>query len=152
MATQSVTWKTPLPERFAIQVDHAANGCWLWKGGKTGRRGQKYGVIWVRGQETAAHRASYELHVGPIPDGLCVLHRCDTPLCVNPDHLFLGTLSDNQKDAVAKKRHHESRKTHCPRGHLLSGDNLWVTPNGKKRRCRACDRENQRRRKGVKRP
>ena len=73
------------------------DGCWLWKG-KPGSGG--YGS-WKHGQ---AHRASWEFYRGPIPAGLQVCHRCDVPLCVNPDHLFIGTQSDNIQDMYAKGR------------------------------------------------
>jgi len=58
-----------------------------------------------------SHRVAYELFVGPIPDGLSVLHKCDVTLCVNPDHLFLGTQQDNMADAASKHRLHVQRLT-----------------------------------------
>lgn len=64
-----------------------------------------YGVIYFNGRQTYTHRVSYELHVGPIPDGLFILHRCDVPACVNPDHLFVGSAADNVADMMAKGRH-----------------------------------------------
>lgn len=75
--------------------------CWLWQGAK---KHDGYGLICRRGKMIQAHRFSWELSNGPIPSGLCALHRCDTPACVNPAHLFLGTRQDNADDAVAKGR------------------------------------------------
>ena len=88
-------------ERFMEKVDmDGPGGCWLWTGYTSGKG---YG-LWDGGESRRAHRQSYELHCGGIPTGLCVLHRCDVRLCVNPDHLFLGTRSDNNRDMVAKGR------------------------------------------------
>jgi len=76
--------------------------CWIWI---AYRRRDGYGQMRVGGRMLSAHRVSYELHNGPVPNGLCVLHRCDVPGCVNPTHLFLGTKADNNRDRNAKQRH-----------------------------------------------
>lgn len=74
--------------------------CWVWSGFKrpTGY-GTNYGM-----SEPRAHRMSWALHNGPIPEGLCVCHRCDNPPCCNPAHLFLGTVGDNMRDRTQKGR------------------------------------------------
>jgi hypothetical protein len=103
-------------------------GCWLWLG-STGRGG--YGRIRVGGNRTArTHRLAWELNRGPIPDGLHVLHKCDTPCCINPDHLFLGTPLDNAHDRDRKGRQVAGRVgSKYPRPHTkrLTPDNeAWA--------------------------
>lgn len=89
-------------ERFERYVLPEPNsGCWLWIGSDDNKG---YGKFSIKGKTTKAHRASYELYKGCIPIGLHVLHVCDNPICVNPDHLFLGTHSDNMKDRQTKGR------------------------------------------------
>src|SRR5688572_768407 len=77
--------------------------CWLWTRSRTGTL--SYGAYWQNGAIVRAHRVAYELTVGPIPEGLHLLHECDVPHCVRPDHLRPGTRVDNQRDMVAKDRH-----------------------------------------------
>jgi hypothetical protein len=91
-----------LRDRLARKVAKAGSSeCWLWTGHTDG---SGYGLLRVGRLRKRAHRIAYELFVGPIPDGLQVLHRCDTPACTNPAHLFLGTARDNIADKVAKGR------------------------------------------------
>lgn len=94
----------PPEERFWSRVRKTEN-CWLWTGyiqDKTQRGG--YGALKVNGKCQRAHRFSYELHYGSIPPGLVVMHKCDKPPCVRPDHLMLGTPKDNVHDAMHKGR------------------------------------------------
>jgi len=98
-----------LQERFDEKyIPVTESGCWLWTGA-TGGIGEGYGKIWVNGGLSSAHRISYELHIGPIPDGLCCLHKCDVSFCVNPSHLFLGTNADNSMDMSKKGRCADTR-------------------------------------------
>lgn len=80
-----------------------ASGCWNWNGANESKRGG-YGLFWMLDDHRRASRVAYEIYVGPIPAGLHVLHKCDNPPCVNPDHLFVGTPLDNARDCSAKGR------------------------------------------------
>lgn len=89
--------------KYVTKTDY----CWNWIGAVTEKRkgdGHYYGLIRIDRKPIKAHRFSYELHLGKIPKGLFVCHKCDNPSCVNPDHLFIGTNKDNVDDMVSKMR------------------------------------------------
>lgn len=119
---------------FAAMV-HFGEGCWEWIGARC-RKG--YGSF--RHPETnsfiGAHRYAYEMAHGTIPPGLVICHSCDNPRCVRRDHLFAGSPSVNQKDSVAKRRHVNSKKTHCPAGHEFTEENMYIYGNSRK--CKTC--------------
>lgn len=96
-------------------------GCWLWTDAPD-RYG--YGRLGVGKRAMKAHRLSYECYRGPIPDGLCVCHRCDTPSCVNPQHLFLGTPAENTADMTAKGRRRQVAPYNPCRGRGKPGSRL----------------------------
>lgn len=93
-------------ERFHQKYNVEPTGCWIWTGGsRLNGKGVPYPRHWSdSGKSVGAHRFSFELHNGPIPKGMYVCHRCDTPMCVNPEHLFIGTHRDNMRDMVEKSR------------------------------------------------
>lgn len=94
-----------LAARFATKfTPEPMSGCWLWTAALDHNGYGLIGSGGKHGTNLQAHRVSWELHCGPIPDGQCVLHRCDTPSCVNPDHLFLGTQIENLLDMTQKGR------------------------------------------------
>lgn len=97
---------TPLEDRYWEKViKHGPNECWEWTGAKN-KKG--YGLIGRGGRgdgNERAHRVSWMIHYGPIPEGMFVCHKCDNPECSNPHHLFLGTVQDNNADMVRKGRH-----------------------------------------------
>lgn len=128
-------------ERFWARVDKSEE-CWVWTSTKNS---QGYGMVIVQSPgdpsiplHIRAHRLSYLLHFGPPPDRLMVLHRCDNPPCVRPDHLFLGTAADNARDMASKGRAGAQQRTHCPHGHPYDEENTYIVPRTGHRQCRIC--------------
>lgn len=118
-------------------VPELNTGCLLWPGASTQ---QGYGRIMWKGSPKNITHVSYEHFCGPIPKGLCVLHKCDTPACYNPDHLFLGTKKENRQDQISKGRDPSKEAKFCKRGHEITGFNKSTG----RRRCKICALEQTR--------
>ena len=128
--------------------------CWLWLG-STGGHG--YGTM-GDGSRTdgtrrtvRTHRAAWEVTHGPIPDGMHVLHHCDTPACCNPAHLYLGKDAENVADKIARGRAVNlladamRAKTHCANGHAYDAANTYL--HGTHRQCVTCRKNHNRARR-----
>lgn len=123
---------------FADKFSRPNDGCWVWMASK---QPSGYGKFWTGEKLVRAHRHSFEVFVGPIPDGRCVCHRCDNPACVNPGHLFLGDNSDNMKDCHRKQRLKGAFKKQatCKRGHSLEDRSVYVRIDRHGRTVRTCN-------------
>lgn len=135
--------KRPVAARLWEKVpSRPTEGCWLWIGCP---KPNGYGVLRVGGKNVYAHRLSYELLVGPIPDGLTIDHLCGVRNCVNPAHLEPVTRGENCLRGGSPLAQN-ARKTHCKHGHEFTVENTSLVKNG--RQCRTCLKEKDDRRYG----
>lgn len=135
--------------KFKARCKITEAGCWEWQGFcqkfrniKPGQRG--YAQASYRGKQWRLHRLMLTITQRPLQAGEVAMHKCDNPPCINPEHLKIGTYTENMRDASFKGRADKQWKTHCWRGHPLSGDNLmWKRRAGtdlKLRACKTCQR------------
>jgi hypothetical protein len=141
-------WLEALRGRLEKRVERVTEtGCWLWNG-RLDRKGYARLSLWRRDKRhyvlTLAHRLAFKAFVRDFPTTSVIMHRCDTPCCINPSHLVEGTQAQNIHDMLEKKRErgvgfNNRNKTHCNAGHPLSGENLRIEGKRKARRCKACE-------------
>lgn len=123
--------------KFWSRVEKS-DGCWEWTGS---RLPSGYGLITLWNKNHYAHRLSVQLSGRDIPEGYVVMHLCDNPPCVNPNHLRPATQAENRRDCAAKGRNPmngNQLKTHCKRGHAFAEHGRF-TGRGNQRVCRACE-------------
>lgn len=146
-------WTTMAPWEYEAKNAHrlwtrcvpSAAGCWEWLGSTQ----KGYARLEWKGKNEAGSRVAFMLQYGPIPEGKHVLHDCDNPLCINPDHLRLGTHADNMRDISKHGRHWQANKTHCKQGHPFDAANTrfrYRDGVAAGRNCRACGRASAMRR------
>lgn len=132
-------YKMPAKERFETHIKKLDDGCWMWTGKINKNTGYGQHGVYKNAirKDYLAHRYSYELYIGKMPNGFCIDHLCRNRWCVNPDHLEPTTLKENvlRGIGVCAINH---QKIHCIHGHLLSGKNLYITPDNR-RQCKVCN-------------
>ena len=124
----------PLPFRFWRHVGLNESGCLVWCGRHLERGYGRFTIGYARAQ---AHVWAYRNIVGPIPEGMVLDHLCRNRACVNPFHLEPVSLGENVLRGETRAANNKA-KTHCPRGHLYAGQNLYVKPRGHGRTSRVC--------------
>lgn len=140
LAREASLFTPEFQKRFWVRVTRHEDGCWEWQS----PRADGYGKVWVSPAHPHAyvHQVSYLLAGGVIPDGMEIDHVCRNRRCVRPAHLECVTHRENvlRSDGAAARH---ARTMFCPRGHLYTGANLRIRPDGR-RACRECERERER--------
>ena len=141
-------WPRESIEQVFWKRANKRDGCWVWSGQLND---DGYGII----RRRSAHRYAYELLVGPIASGLEIDHTCCRRNCVNPSHMETVTHAENNRRAWERGNHEricrhrlatmQKAKTHCPNGHVLSGENLVIDGSSGARRCRTCNNDKAKR-------
>ncbi len=137
-------------ERFEESyIPEPNSGCWLWLRAlsvfsRAGKGSPGYGLFWFNGKQERAHRVAWKLFRGELSDEITIDHKCRVRCCVNPDHLEPVPIRINVLRGTGPTALN-AHKTHCPKGHPLSGENVCPRPRGY-RECRTCRNERERRR------
>jgi hypothetical protein len=114
-----------------------SSDCWIWNRGLDGKG---YGQLWLNGKCQRAHRVSYMLyHNVTLTPQEKLRHTCDTPRCINPNHLLIGSQQQNMADMIIRGRHWSTQKTHCKNGHQFDEENTYRYKE--RRSCKQCNRE-----------
>ena len=130
-------------ERFLVKV-RKTESCWLWTGPVFGGYGQFQPCVTGMNRSCFAHRFSYELFIGPIPEGLVLDHLCRVRLCVNPVHLEPVTQSENMLRAQPLTWNYYATREQCKNGHVYTEENTLIDKTYGYRRCRTCNRDRAR--------
>ncbi len=137
----------PIPEdkRIDPYIERLPwSGCWIWL---KSLNNSGYGTVSIKGKSAFAHRFSWEFYRGKIPSGKYVLHKCDIPSCVNPDHLFIGSQRENHIDSQEKGRRYKQPPDKCMHGHTAIAENVYFS-NGH-RYCLLCKRASRKKAKAL---
>lgn len=134
IAVQIIYTKNSEMKKRKHHMNISIGNCWIWAG-KVSPKG--YGIYqilidkqWV---SHPAHKLLYENLIGPVPKGKVLDHLCRVRQCINPEHLEIVTNAENIRRGIS----HQARKTHCPKGHIYKGVNLYIDPRGY-RQCKTC--------------
>lgn len=131
-------WDIEAKERFLSRIEKDdKTGCWNWTGSKLKTGYGTFSAKRSTGKCWRAHRFSWIIHGKELVEGLDLCHSCDNRLCVNPDHLWLGTRQENLLDCLRKNRNPNWNKTHCKHGHEYTKENTMIRYDGD-RECRTC--------------
>lgn len=122
--------------KYLRRCKETPNGCLVFQANPTCKRSGHYSQV-IMGKRWSLHRFIYSMLVAPVPQHLKVCHTCDNGMCMNIDHLWLGTQRENSLDMVSKGRQAFMKKTHCKNGHEFTPDNVYRTKSGW-RQCKKC--------------